>query len=124
MTLTGAASSIVLAADRLVAAIDGGDPLLPGWGQLGVLGLLVVAFFTDKIVTGKKYDAAIAERDKERERTERAEAFLRDTVSGMVTESTLALRTVDAEVLPLIRETLPLLRETKEALMHNKENKT
>lgn len=105
----------ILTGDRLVAAIgEGSDPLLPGWGQLGVLGLLVIAFFTDKIVTGKKYDQAIAERDAERTRTENAEKFLRDTVSSMVTESTLALRTVDAEAIPLLREVRDLLDQNKE----------
>lgn len=103
MILIGIVSSAVLIGNRLYVA-TAGDELLPGWGQLGVVGLLVIAFLTDQIVTGRKYNAIVKERDDERVRTEKAEAFLRDKVTEMITESSVALRTVNDEILPFLRE--------------------
>lgn len=121
--LVGMTSTLALA---LSAATGGGGidgiPSIPGWGQLGLAGVVIVAFYTDRVVTGRKYDAMVAERDaerkrteEERKRTEAAQEFLRDKVSEMIIESATSLRKVDEEV-------LPLLREVRERLDHDKEN--
>lgn len=115
--LTGIAAAVLLAVDSVwIAAASTNDfPQIPGWGQLGLAGLIIAAFYTDRVVTGRKYDQAIRERDAERERTEKAETFVKEKVADMVTESSVALRTVDSEL-------LPLMRELREFLDHHKEN--
>ena len=114
--LIGIISSTTLFGDRLVAAID--DPLLPGWGQLGLAGLLILAFFTDKIVTGNKYNQAIKERDEERARTEKAEQKLEEKFLPALLETQLALRTVNDQTLPLLTE----MREVINDLRTEKDN--
>ena len=109
--LIGIVSSTGLIGNSFLAAID--DPLLPGWGQLGLAGLLILAFFTDKLVTGQKYNQAIKERDDERARTERAESKLEEKFLPALLETQLTLRTVNDQTLPILSEIRDLLTEWK-----------
>lgn len=109
--LIGTLSLTGLMGSNLLAAID--DPLLPGWGQLGVAGLALVAFYTDRVVTGNKYAQAIKERDDERARTEKAENKLEEKFLPALLDTQLALRTVNDQILPLLSDVREALNEWK-----------
>lgn len=104
MIFTALVATTLLLADFLAADSAGGaDPLLPPWGQLGVLGLLVMLFLFDRIVTGAKYDQMRKERDAERQRTEEAERKLEEKFLPALLDTQLALRTVNDETLPVLK---------------------
>lgn len=109
--LIGIFSLVGLLSNKLLASLD--DPLLPGWGQLGLAGMLILAFFTDKIVTGAKYNQVVKERDEERARTQKAEDKLEEKFLPALLETQLALRTVNDQTLPLLNETREMLNELK-----------
>lgn len=93
---------LALATTEGILAATGTDPLLPAWGQLGVLGLLVLAFFTDQIVTGRKYAQVVKERDEERKRTEAAEKKLEEKFLPALIDGYSALKTVNEILLPAL----------------------
>lgn len=111
LRLIGTLSSVGLVGNGLLAAID--DPLLPGWGQLGLAGLLILAFYTDNVVTGKKYNQVVKERDEERARTEKAESKLEEKFLPALLETQLTLRTVNDQTPPMLVEVRELLLEWK-----------
>ena len=102
-------------AGALLAAEVGGGSFLPGWAEGGLALVIIVAYSTDKVVTGRKYEQAIKERDEERARTEKAEAIakelLTDQVFPALTETQITLRTVSDRVLPLLERVMGRLDE-------------
>jgi hypothetical protein len=75
-------------------------PELVGWTQLGVMGLVILAFLTGWVVSKSTHERAIAELDKSAERNAEMDRWMRLEVIPSLTRNTDVLQ----QVLEILRD--------------------
>lgn len=84
------------------AQASGPAPELVGWTQLGVMGLVIFAFFTSWVVSRGTHERVLKELDRVTQKTEEQDRWMRGEVVPMLTRNTDVLQ----QVLEILRDQL------------------
>lgn len=77
-------------------------PDLVNWANVGVLGLVILSFFTGRAVPGPTHQRVLDELDKLAERAAEQDRWIRNEVVPLVTRNTDVLQ----QVLEILRQQL------------------
>lgn len=80
--------------------VGGPAPELVGWTQLGVMGLVILAFFTGWVVSKSTHDRALRQLDDCTTKIAEQDRWTRDTVVPSLTRNTDVLQ----QVLEILRD--------------------
>lgn len=82
------------------AQAAGPAPELIGWTQLGVMGLVILAFMTTQVVSKAIHERALKQLDEASTKITEQDRWIRDTVVPSLTRNTDVLQ----QVLEILRE--------------------
>lgn len=84
----------------MFAQTGGPAPELVGWAQLGVMGLVILAFMTTRVVTAAIHDRALRQLDDCATKIAEQDRWMRDTVVPSLVRNTDVLQ----QVLEILRD--------------------